>query len=231
MPIAKIDNINIYYEIHGKGDPLVLIMGFSQDISEWEKTIVKLSEKYRVLAFDNRGAGRSDKPDIPYTIEIMADDTAKLMEAIGIMRADILGISMGGRIALALALQHPGKVKGLVLASTGCRTVKTARFRFLNALSKMPVFKSKYPQPGYAKARQLEASRGFNCTGNLEKIKAPTLILHGKKDKIAPYTIAEEMHAGIKGSKIVGFDGGHLFPVWKEEGFIREVNKFMEKQH
>ncbi len=195
------------------------------------KWIPRLSESYKVLAFDNRGAGRSDKPDIPYSIEVMADDTAKLMEACGIKQANVLGIiSMGGRIALALALQHPGTVKRLILASTGCRAVKTGRFKFLNALSRLPVFKSKYPQPDFAKARQLEASRSYDRTGSLEKIEVPTLILHGRKDKIAPYTIAEEMHAGIKVSKMVGFDDGHLFPIWKVKEFISEVKKFLEEQ-
>src|SRR6266700_2919026 len=100
MPYLKIDDIQMYYEIHGDGEPLLLIVGLGTDISEWDGIIRWLAQKYQVLAFDNRGAGRTDKPDVPYSIEMMADDTAELMKALAIERASLLGISMGGKIAL-----------------------------------------------------------------------------------------------------------------------------------
>jgi 3-oxoadipate enol-lactonase len=71
-----------------------------------------------LASFDNRGAGRTDKPDAPHTIELMAKDTAALMDALSLERANVLGISMGGRIALELALSCPNRVGGLVLVST-----------------------------------------------------------------------------------------------------------------
>src|SRR6266567_1248417 len=104
MPYIKVSDIQMYYEIHGNGEPLVLIIGLGTDISEWEGIIHWLAQKYKVLAFDNRGTGRTDKPDTQYSIEMMADDTTELMQTLGIQQAHILGISMGGRIALALAL-------------------------------------------------------------------------------------------------------------------------------
>jgi len=117
MPIAKVNDINMYYEMHGGGEPLVLIAGLGTDLTVYEPIINELSQKSKVLAFDNRGVGRTDKPDAPYAIEMMADDTAALMSGVGIEKAHVLGISMGGRIAMALALQHPDKVKSLVLTS------------------------------------------------------------------------------------------------------------------
>jgi len=73
----------MYYEIHGDGEPLLLIVGLATDISEWDGIIHWLAKKYQVLAFDNRGAGRTDKPDTHYSIEMMADDTVGLMQTLG----------------------------------------------------------------------------------------------------------------------------------------------------
>ena len=95
MPYEKVNDIQMYYEIHGDGEPLVLIVGLGTDITEWEGIIHWLAQKYKVFAFDNRGAGRTDKPETHYSIEMMAEDTARLMQALGIQQAHILGISMG----------------------------------------------------------------------------------------------------------------------------------------
>ena len=95
MPYVKVNDIHMYYEIHGDGEPLLLIVGLATDISEWDGIIHWLAKKYQVLAFDNRGAGRTDKPDTHYSIEMMADDTVGLMQTLGMEQAHILGISMG----------------------------------------------------------------------------------------------------------------------------------------
>src|SRR5215469_17759144 len=100
MPTVHVNGIDIYYETHGEGDPLVLIPGLATDVSEYQRIIAALADRYQVSALDNRGAGRSDKPDVPYSIEIMADDTAALLDALGITQTHVLGTSMGGRIAL-----------------------------------------------------------------------------------------------------------------------------------
>src|SRR5260221_8728121 len=83
MPYVKVNDIQMYCEMHGDGEPLVVILGLGTDVSEWDGIIRWLTEKYKVLAFDNRGAGRTDKPDIPYSIEMMADDTAGVLPAPG----------------------------------------------------------------------------------------------------------------------------------------------------
>ena len=118
MPVVKAGNIHMYYEVHGQGEPLLLIMSMGNDLSGWQGQIPQLSTKYRVLAFDNRGSGRTEAPDAPYTIAMMADDTAALMEALGMAKANVLGKSMGGYIAEELAIRHPGRVASLMLAAT-----------------------------------------------------------------------------------------------------------------
>ena len=219
----------MYYEIHGDGELLVLIVGLGTDISEWGGIIRWLAEKFQILAFDNRGVGRTDKPDIAYSIEMMADDTAGLMQTLGIQQAHIVGISLGGRIALALSLRHAEWVKKLVLVSTSARSMKNWRRRFYGLLSGAPIFRSKYPQPHYAFKRQMQASTVFNCTDQLRELHIPTLIMHGKRDKTVPYHLAEEMHTGIKGSKMLTFEGGHLFFLMKErQQFLDTVAEFVK---
>jgi 3-oxoadipate enol-lactonase len=120
MPIAKVSDINIYYEIHGEGEPLVLIYGYVGHSGLWFEQIPVLSKKYRVIAFDNRGVGRSDKPDIPYTMSMMAKDIAGLFDVIGIDDAHVFGISMGGMIAQHFALDYPQRVISLILGCTYC---------------------------------------------------------------------------------------------------------------
>jgi pimeloyl-ACP methyl ester carboxylesterase len=120
MTIAHVNNIDMYYEIHGNGPPLVLIMGLRRNAEWWYRQIPELSEHFTLIAFDNRGAGRSDKPEMDYSIRLFAEDTADLMTFLGIPKAHILGVSMGGYIAQELAINHPDKVNGLILGCTSC---------------------------------------------------------------------------------------------------------------
>ena len=120
MPVAKLADVGIYYEVHGAGEALLLIMGLGGSSALWFRQVPVFSRQYRVVTFDNRGTGQSDKPDIPYTMEIMVGDLAGLLEAIGIHAAHVFGISMGGMIAQHFALRHPERVTSLILGCTTC---------------------------------------------------------------------------------------------------------------
>lgn len=118
MPYEKVNDINIYYEIYGVGEPLLLIEGLGYAMWMWDKQIDAFSREFQVIMFDNRGVGKSDKPDMPYSIELMAKDAAELMKHLGIDRAHVLGVSMGGIIAQALAVIYPQFVHTLTLVCT-----------------------------------------------------------------------------------------------------------------
>jgi pimeloyl-ACP methyl ester carboxylesterase len=120
MPKVEVNHIAINYEVYGDGDPLVMIMGLGGAISAWSRQIPELSEKYRVIVFDNRGAGASDKPDVEYSIGLFARDTVGLLDRLNIGQAHILGVSMGGMIAQEIALNYPERVRSLVLCCTSC---------------------------------------------------------------------------------------------------------------
>ncbi|KUK97523.1 MAG: alpha/beta fold hydrolase [Methanothrix sp.] len=112
-------DIRMYYEIHGEGEPLLLIMGLGGHILDWGWVLPKrLAEGRSVIIFDNRGAGRSDQPAGPYSIAEMANDTVGLLDSLGIERADVFGVSMGGMIAQEMAVYHPERIGRLILGAT-----------------------------------------------------------------------------------------------------------------
>ena len=117
----------LYYELHGEGPPLVLLMGIGYDSSLWMLAQVPaLSTQFQVILVDNRDAGRSSKARQPYTIADMADDVAGLLDALEIQRSHLLGLSMGGMIALEFALRHGDRLDRLVLAGTGAAPARSA---------------------------------------------------------------------------------------------------------
>jgi len=138
MPKIRVNDINIYYEIHGDGFPFLLIRGLSSDVYRWPSSFVKdISIKFKVILFDNRGAGRTDKPDIEYSMKMMAADTVGLLNALNIGKANILGYSMGGSIAQEIVLNYPEKVNKLILcgAGSGGPYAKAATEEVINLLT------------------------------------------------------------------------------------------------
>ena len=115
---AKVNGIAIHYEITGEGEPLILIEGLGTAAWLWWKQVPELAKHYRVIAYDQRGVGRSDKPDEPYTIPMLADDLAGLMDVLKIKQAHVLGISLGGYVAQEFTLKYPERVERLILCST-----------------------------------------------------------------------------------------------------------------
>lgn len=113
-----INNINIYYEVHGQGPPLILISGLGRDHIFWQASLSVLSIHYQVIVYDTRGSGQTDAPEGPYRMDVLAKDLAALMDALHLPKVYLLGFSMGGQIAQAFALAYPKRVAKLILAAT-----------------------------------------------------------------------------------------------------------------
>ena len=121
MSIAKSGDLNMEYYVEGSGPPLLMIMGLGGQSSSWGEPLLEgLQKRFTTVRFSNRGTGATDKPTTGFTIPQMAGDAAGLMRGIGIEKAHVFGISMGGMIAQELVLNHPEQVQGLVLGCTNC---------------------------------------------------------------------------------------------------------------
>ncbi len=108
----------IYYEVRGEGPPLVLIEGLGYAMWMWIMQINDLSRDIKLITYDNRGVGKSDKPSYPYTMDLFAEDLKAVIDAVNVEKCHILGVSMGGMIAMQFALKYPNRVKSLILVAT-----------------------------------------------------------------------------------------------------------------
>jgi pimeloyl-ACP methyl ester carboxylesterase len=243
----KVDDIQIYFEVKGEGFPLVMITGLSGNIDWWHPRLIQeLSRNFKTVMFDNRGAGRTDLSGRKCTIKSSADDTAGLMDAFGISKAHVLGVSMGGMIAQELVLNYPEKVEKLVLYSTSCGGANsippaqevlgelTADIRRLSEeevakiivplcftkdfVDNNPDFMEfmtrqilKAPISRKAFTQQLKAIMQFDTYDRLSRIKAPTLVLHGKRDILIPPENGSILAKAIPNAKLVNLEkSAHL---------------------
>jgi len=122
MPQVRVNDIEMNYETTGSGEPLILIPYLAVDQAHWAFQLPALSERYTCIGVDLRGAGLSDKPEGPYSTDQYADDVAGLMDALGIERAHVAGVSLGAATAMWLAIKHPGRVATLGIHSGWPRT-------------------------------------------------------------------------------------------------------------
>jgi pimeloyl-ACP methyl ester carboxylesterase len=202
MPIAQVRDLRLYYEIHGAGEPLVLLNGALDTIeSDWGRLLPALAARYRVLAYDHRGHGRSDNPSARFTgYAELADDLSALLDAVGIEQARFCGFSDGAATLLNFALRFPGRVRSLIFA--GAQYTNDART--LALLEKMKPERIAERQPAWA-ARLAELHDTHHSPGywqallrqmlpfwqhepnysleQLAQIVAPTLLIAGERDQ------------------------------------------------
>jgi 3-oxoadipate enol-lactonase len=120
MPHVQVNGVKLHYEIEGQGHPLLLIMGLGAPAAAWDPIFIQeMTKTHKVVTYDNRGTGLSEKPDIPYSIAMFASDAVGLLDALDISRAHVFGVSMGGMIAQETAIHYPQRVASLIL---GCTT-------------------------------------------------------------------------------------------------------------
>jgi len=118
VPFAKLRDADLYYERYGSGPPLMLVSGLNGEGHWWEPQFEAFARHFAVVVHDHRGTGRSTHSEIDYSIEQMTDDLIGLMDAVGIARAHIVGVSTGGAIAQAMATDHPARTRSVVIANS-----------------------------------------------------------------------------------------------------------------
>lgn len=118
MQFARVNGINLAYYTSGHGTPTLMIQGLGGRAADWGSVPARLAPRFEVITFDNRGTGKSDKPDTEYSLDVMADEAVAVLQAAGHEQAHVVGVSMGGMIAQLVALRHPQRVRKLVLLST-----------------------------------------------------------------------------------------------------------------
>jgi pimeloyl-ACP methyl ester carboxylesterase len=244
--------------MEGQGEPLMMIMGFTASRIGWLPQRWFFRKYYRVITFDNRGAGKSDKPPCPYSTRMMADDTVKLMDILGIEKAHIMGLSMGGMIAQELAINYPQRVMKLVLAATYAHqdeksgdTLEQAQFLHLAPERRAgSLIRLAFNRPFYrftigllarvqtrfigasdrvGIAGQSEACLKHDTVERLSSIKAPTLVIVGTGDRIIRPVSSEVIAGEISSAKLVKVEGAsHYFSFEMKKVFNREVLNFLE---
>jgi len=249
--------MKIEWEEHGEGMPLLLIQGLGYGRWGWDPIVPGLAERYRVLVFDNRGIGESDKPEGPYTARQMAGDAMQVLDEAGVERAHVLGASLGGMIAQELAVYEPGRVEKLVLACTtpggadapplpeatlklfaeaATLAPEVALRRFVeNALgADAPVelvdeiFRRRLENPPDPAGWQAQAAAGTTFPGVEGQIDVPTLVLQGTDDNVVDPRNADLLAERIAGARIELFPGaGHLFFWEQPEQVVQVVSEFL----
>lgn len=118
MPVIALKDIDLYYELHGQGPPMLLIAGLASDSQSWLPATAALSQHFRVITFDNRGVGRTVPMDVPVSVKMMAADCVELIKHLQFEKVHVLGHSLGGLVAMELAVSHPERVDKLILEAT-----------------------------------------------------------------------------------------------------------------
>ncbi len=197
---APANGLQMYYEVHGQGEPLVLIHGAFSTIELWGPILTTLAQDHQVIAVELQGHGHTADIDRPFSYEAFADDVAALMEHLGIQQADVVGYSMGANTALRLAIQHPNRVRKLVAISGNSRTDGYYPEILESIESLTPdMFAGSPPEQSYMrsapnpedwpvlfeKIKAFEANT-FDWTEEMGVIAAPTLLIFGDSDGMTP---------------------------------------------
>ena len=223
---AEVNGLKMYYEIHGSGQPLVLLHGAFGFVEGWATVLPALTKTHQVIAVELQGHGHTNDLDRPLTYEQMAEDAAALLNQLKIKNADFFGYSMGGTVALAVAIRHPELVRKLTIYGSCAGRMKDTydpetykQFLSLSTDFAPPVLKEPYdrmaPDPKkwpvlVTKIKGLE--RNFNgfSEAELKAIKAQTLIMMGDRDAVRPEH-AVEMYRLIPNAQLAIFPGADHF--------------------
>ena len=255
-----IGDIELHYEITGKGQPLLLIHGLGSGARDWEMQVPFLSQNFQVVTVDVRGHGQSDKPPGPYSIPLFAADTIELIRSLDIAPVHIIGISMGGMIAFQVAVDAPEMVKSLVIVNSGPEFVLRSPRDILRGLQRLFIVrlfgmrkmgealsKRLFPKEEQREMRRLFVERwaendrqayinsmraivGWSVADRLGEIDCPTLVIAADQDYTS-VSLKEAYIAKIPQAELVVIaDSRHATPVEHPEKFNKALMEFLSKQ-
>ena len=251
----KIDDVELYYESHGEGKPIVFSHAYLDDCSIWDSQVKHFTKDYNVILYDHRGHGRSNQPkggEGNYSVQVLSNDLHALIQKLNLEKPILVGFSLGGMAAILFALEHPDKTSKLVLVgATAKLTLPTSAkfFGILRVLLPYETFlrilcKYKFYKPSkqivdeeLARALKVDKSIAFECWKELtenydvrdkvSKIGASTLIVVGEKDKVN-LEASRHLNREIKGSELrIIPDSGHTVMIEKPQEFNQILEEFI----
>jgi 3-oxoadipate enol-lactonase len=260
MPMLATNQTNLYYEVSGEGQPVVLIHGLGSSTRDWESQVSELSKSHQVITLDLRGHGRSDKPAGPYQIPMFAADLAGLLQALGIFSAHLAGLSLGGGVAFQFALDYPSRVRSLTLVNTApalggapeqaeqeiARRVGIVQQLGMRAMGQA-LSPNLFPKPEQAALREtfverwaandpqayIEATRsmlGWDVTARLGAITCPVLVIASDQD-YRPVSAKEAYLKLMPNARLAVIpDAHHAVPMERPEAFNPLLAQFISEQ-
>jgi 3-oxoadipate enol-lactonase len=260
MPKIQANGIQLYYELTGPADQPVVMLSNSLGtrLEMWHAQMQALTKRYRVLRYDSRGHGRSDAPEGPYTIEILAADAIGLLDALGIERVHFCGLSKGGMVGQMLGARHGDRLISLALCSTAChmpqRELWDERIRlvteagmaavadavierwFTEAFRREPTIELERVQrmiletPPHGYAACCAAIRDMDLRDLITGIRLPTLVIVGENDPATPPERAREIQSLIPGAQLeVVPDASHLLNIEQDVVFEAALTSLLDR--
>ncbi len=257
MPSINVGSTEIYYEIHGQGDPLLLIHGLGSSSQDWEMQLPQFSTHFQVINIDLRGHGLSGKPPGPYSIPLFAEDTIQLIRALELSSTHILGISLGGMVAFQLALDCPDLVRSLVIVNSVPELIahnmndwisywKRLLITRVFGMEKMGQVLAErfFTEPEQEGIREifvrrwaanhkpsylasLKAAFGWSVLGRLEEIQVPTLVIGADGDYFSNAEKEGYTQLMPNAELVIVENSRHALPAEKPDAFNEIVEEFL----
>jgi 3-oxoadipate enol-lactonase len=262
MPHMRVGDVELYYELIDYTEPwkagpapVIFVHGMGGDHGMWLYQVPAFCTRFPTITVDLRGHGQSTKPGADFSIADMARDLVRLLRALGVERAHVVGLSLGGLVAQQLALDYPRAVAALVLADTLCgvppgfESMVRDAVQFIEDNSMRAVAQARITNAfsdavdpamrGYlidrvarndktAYVRAAHAGFGFSASARLGEIRAPTLVVVGEEDRVTPPPLSEDLAARIRGARLVRIPAaGHVSNVEQPAEFNRVVLEFL----
>jgi len=236
MPKVKANNITMNYDQQGTGEPLILIPYLAADHACYAFQVAEYAKHFTCISLDLRGTGETDQVEGVYSTELLADDIAAFMQAAGIRKAHISGLSLGAATGLWLAAKYPDKVQSLSLHSAWPKTDHFQRTviagfqvmaKGLGNVAEMVIL-GIFPLAAFI--QQSNAVIAHDVSAQLGRITAPTQITFGRTDQLTSTRFADQMKGSISSSELLIFEGCAHAPIYeKVEEFNQKTLQFLKR--